>query len=102
MSPININTAPLEILAVLDEGMTDDLALRIEERRKVEPFEQAADLAKVPGLETIASRVALRVSVKGSVFRVVARATVGDTAKVVEAVARITSGATTILYWREY
>jgi general secretion pathway protein K len=102
ITPININTAPLELLAVLDDTMTDDLARRIDERRKSEPFAQAADLAKVPGLETIATKVALRVGVKGSVFRVVARGTVGATSRVVEAVARINNGATTILYWREY
>ncbi len=102
VTPVNINTASVELLAVLDDGMSDDLARRIDERRKSEPFAQAADLAKVPGLETIATKVALRISVKGSVFRVVARGTVGATSRVVEAVARINNGATTILYWREY
>jgi general secretion pathway protein K len=102
ISPININTAPLELLAVLDEGMSDDLARRIIERRTREPFAQAADLATVPGLETIANRLALRVGVKGSVFRVAARARVGDTVREVEAVARLDGGAETILYWREY
>jgi general secretion pathway protein K len=101
-APVNINTAPREILAVLDEEMTPDLAERIEARVKTEPLRQPADLAKVPGLETIANRLALRISVKGSVFRVVATARVGDVSRVVEAVARITGGTTSILYWREY
>lgn len=102
ISPININTAPKELLAVLDEAMTDVLAGRIDERRRTEPFTHPAELAKVPGLETIANRLALRIGVKGSVFRVVARATVGETVRVVEAVARVSGGAATILYWREY
>lgn len=102
ITPININTAPIELLAVLDEELSDDLARRIDERRKTEPFTRAADLARVPGMETIANRLALHVAVKGSVFRVMARATVGDTVKVVEAVARLTGGSASILYWREY
>lgn len=102
ITPVNINTAPPTLLASLDEEMSDALVQRVVDWRAEKPFARAADLASVPGMETITNRLALRIGVKGSVFRIVARATVGDTVKIVETVARLNGGAAPILYWREY
>lgn len=99
---ININTASRELLASLDERMTDELAGRIIAHRGKTPFTSATDLLKVPGMETIGQGLQFRVRVKGSVFRLVSEARVGETARIVEAVARIDGGQATVLYWREY
>lgn len=99
---ININTAPSEILEALDERMTKDLVERILIYRKEEPFAQPADLGKVPGMETIAIGLLGKITVKGSVYRIVSRATVGASVRLVESVVRIGSAAPSLLYWREY
>jgi len=101
-APVNINTAPPEILASLDDGLTDDLVLRITDRRKNEPFKTPADLVKVAGLEQIATRLQTRITTKGAVYRLMATAKIGETARTIEAVVRMGGGTPQFLYWREY
>lgn len=99
---ININTASRELLASLDERMTDELAGRIVEYRKRAPFKSTTELLKVAGMETIGQALQFRVRVKGAVFRVHSLAKVGETTRIIEAVARIEGSQATVLYWREY
>jgi len=103
-APININTASKEVLAVLDERMTDELALRILEYRKTTPFKQPADLAKVSGMESITPGLMTRVRTDGSVYRVRADAVVNGTTRTIETVVRFNGpgGVPVTLYWREY
>jgi general secretion pathway protein K len=101
-SLININTAPPEVLAVLDEDMTDTLVDRILEYRKTTPFKAASDIVKIPGMETIGQKLyGLTIGVKGTVYRIVSRATVNGTIRIVEALVRIDGLKPAILYWRE-
>lgn len=102
VAKININTAPKEVLAALSEHMTDDLVARVIDRRKTTPFKLAAELAQVPGFETIAAELSLSTSAKGAVYRIRSEAFVKETSRVVEAVVRITGMTSTVLYWREY
>lgn len=101
-SPVNINTAPREVLESLDDRISPDLAARIVEHRRLSPFRYPAELAQVPGLETIAPALLSRISTKGTVFRLRSDATVNGTTRTVEAVVRLTGGSSTILYWREF
>ncbi|MBI1922251.1 MAG: type II secretion system minor pseudopilin GspK [Geobacter sp.] len=99
---ININTASRELLASLDERMSDDLAGRIIDHRKRTPFKSTTELLKVAGMETIGLALQFRVRVKGAVFRIQSLAKVGETTRIIEAVARIDGSQVTVLYWREY
>ena len=101
-APVNINTAPPEVLASLDDDLSDDLVKRITDRRKNEPFKYPADLVKVAGLEQIATRLQTRITTKGAVYRLMATARIGETARTIEAVVRVGGGVPVFLYWREY
>lgn len=102
-APININTAPREVLLALDDRMTDSLADRILEYRKGTPFKSPAELARVSGMESIATGLQTLIRTRGSVFRLRSEATVNGTVRVIEAVVRLTGGVEPAkLYWREY
>jgi len=102
-APININTAPRELLLALDERMSETLADRIIERRKTTPFKNPAELAQVPGMQQIATALLTRISTKGSVYRIRSEGLVNGTTRTIEAVIRVSGGTTpAILYWREY
>jgi general secretion pathway protein K len=96
---INVNTAPKEIIGSLNDKMTDSLTSQVLDYRKTTPFQTPADLAKVAGMESIATGLTTSVTTPGGVYRIVSQATVGETVRVVEAVVR---GGSQILYWREY
>lgn len=102
-TPVNINTAAKELLASLEDKMSDDLVKQILDERKINPFKTPADLGnRVSGMTALSSTLAsdsiIMQQEKGSVFRFISQAQVGETVRVVEAVVR--SGQ--ILYWREY
>jgi general secretion pathway protein K len=100
-SKVNINTAPAELLAVLDEQMTDDLAGRIVEYRRQTPIKRPSEISKIPGMESIGIALQGKISVKGSVFRIQSRAQVRDTVRIIEAIVRVVDTQPTVLYWRE-
>lgn len=100
---ININTASREILAALDENMTDELVRRIMEYRKETPFKAKGDLAKVAGMDRVNTLLLNKnIMTKGNVFRLVATARIGETARTIEAVVRMDGTLPEFLYWREY
>jgi general secretion pathway protein K len=99
---ININTAPEKIIAALDDKMTDSLTSQVMDYRKTTPFQIPADLAKVAGMETIATGLTTSTTTIGTVYRIISRATVKETTRVIEAVVRVVGQQSTVLYWREY
>src|SRR5512137_2681877 len=101
LSRINVNTAPRQILAAIDENMNDELAGRILEYRKTSPIKSPAEVARISGLETIGIRLQGRISVKGDVYRIFSRATVNGTTRTIEALVRTDSSKPVVLYWRE-
>ena len=102
-APININTAPRELLLALDERMTASLADRILEHRKATPFKHPAELSQVAGMQQIAPALLTRISTKGTVYRIRSEGVVIGTTRSIEAVIRIVGSSTpSILYWREY
>jgi len=102
LSPVNINTAPKEVLATLDEGIDERMAERILEERRLKPFRFPGDLSRIPGAETLSQKLVGKVSVKGSLFRITSIARVKESARTVEAVIRLSSGAPEIISWQEY
>ncbi len=101
-APININTAPKDVIASLDERISDDLAERVLEHRRNTPFKNPAELAKVPGFESIATGLLTNISIKGNVYRLRAEGRVQDVSRVIETVVRLSGSEPQILYWREY
>lgn len=99
---ININTAPLPVLMALHDDMTEELARSVIERRRQKPFVSIGELATVPGMDRIANSPGMQLSVRGSTYRLVSRATVGDAVRIVEAVVGLDGMQPTYLYWREY
>ena len=100
ISQININTAPKEVVAALDDRIDDRMAERILEERRLKPFALLGELSRVDSQLSLA--LAGRVSVKGNVFRVASVARVKDTSRTVEAVLRLTGGKPDCLSWQEY
>lgn len=101
LSKVNVNAAPAEVLAVLHEGMNDDLAARIVEYRRTTAIRSPAEITRIAGMESIGIALQGKITVKGSVFRIQSRAEVRDTVRIVEAVVRFDGTQPTVLYWRE-
>ena len=101
-SKININTAPLEVIAALDSSIDDRMAEQILEQRRLKPFTQPGDLSRVSGGGTLSSALTGKISFKGSMFRLTSIAQVRDTARTVEAVVRLGGTAADTLSWREF
>jgi general secretion pathway protein K len=98
--PININTAPKELLAALDDKlMSGHVVDDIMEARKTKVFKTLSD---VPGLEGF-TQLQGKITFQGSVYRIHAEGKVRESVSVVEAVVtNINQPKPTVLYWREY
>ena len=101
-APINVNTAPKELLMALDERITDSQAEQILDYRKNTPFKDKAELVRVPGMEQIATGLQSRITAKSTLFRISAEVQVNGITRIVEAVVSFASGKPATLYWREY
>ena len=101
-SPVNINTAPKEVLMALDDGIDDRMAERILEERRLKPFNFLGDLSRIASGDTIANNLAGKASVQGKLFRITSVAQVKETARTVEAVVRMSGGSPEVLSWQEY
>ena len=104
-SKININTAPKEVIASLDDGIDDRAAESILERRRLAPYKSSGELSLVPGLDAgVVGRLSGSswLTVKGSLFRIKSVARVKDAGRTVEAVVRLGGGTPEFLSWQEY
>jgi general secretion pathway protein K len=99
-SLININTAPMEVIAALSARMDDSMAARIVEERQRMPFKTLGELSRIPGGAAISPEIASGATCKGTIFRVTSLARVKDSVRVVEAVVTLSDGE--ILTWQEY
>ena len=102
VSTVNINTAPKEILAALDDRIDDRTAELILEERRLQPFKSTGELSRVPGMDTVAPGLVGKISVKGNLFKITAVAKVKDSARTVEAVVRLSGRYPEFLSWQEY
>lgn len=102
VSQVNLNTAPKEVLSALDEGIDERIAERILEERRLKPFKNSGELSRIAGAEIISQRLAGKVSVKGSLFRITSVARVKETVRTLEVVVRMSGGTPEQLSWQEY
>lgn len=99
---VNINTAPVEVIMALADGVSRELAAKVIEYRARIPFADRSGIMKVPGFETIGFAMQDKITVQSRVFRIYSRATANKAVRVVEAVVRVNGGAGAgVLYWRE-
>lgn len=98
---ININTAPKEVLASLHDDMKrGEWVDKILEYRKTKVIK---NLAEVFGSDPLSQALAMKVSCKGSIYRIHAEGKVGESVSIAEAVVTDVDGMTPrVLYWREY
>jgi general secretion pathway protein K len=101
-STVNINTAPKEVLAALDDRIDSRLAERIVEERRLLPFKSTGELTRIPGMDTVATGLVGKISVKGNLFRIISVAKVKDSGRTVETVVRLSGGEPEFLSWQEY
>ncbi len=97
---ININTAPAEVIMVLDEDITESMAKALIEYRSDTPFVTTAAIRNVDGFSTISVGLQKKVTVRGEIFSVRSKAHVGESIKILEAVFEVKDDGKT-LYWRE-
>ena len=102
LSQVNINTASREVIAALDEGIDGRMVERILEERRLKAFQNPGELSRIPGGEAISQKLVGKVSVKGSLYRIISIAKVKETARKVEAVVRISGAGTETLSWQEF
>lgn len=97
---ININTAPMEVLASLSERLDDSMAKRIVEERRRQPFKTLGELSRISGGAAISQEIAASATCRGTIFRITSLARVKDSTRVVEAVVLLAEEE--ILAWQEY
>jgi type II secretory pathway component PulK len=99
---ININTASVTVLMMLDDMMTDELAGRIESYRSLEPFQKTSDIVKVAGFEgSLGQSLIGRIAVKASNFRVTSVAEQNRMKRIIECVMEKSAGGFKVRYWQE-
>lgn len=98
---ININTAEKPVLLSLSEDISEELAQRIIDYRKLIPFEETSRLQKVAGFDdlSIYGPISAAITVRGKYFHVRSSASSGGIKSIIEAV--IGTGKD-IKYWREF
>ncbi len=95
---ININSAQAPVLMSLSDDISRDMAQRVIERRKLEPFKNTGELSQVAGFEKLGMLLAPDITVASSAIRVTASAEREGLDRTVEGVLD-PSGK--ILFWRE-
>jgi general secretion pathway protein K len=100
LSQVNINTAPREVVAALDDRIDDRMVERILEERRLQPFKGPGDLSRVD--VQLSNTLSGKVSFLGKVFKVTSVARVKETARTVEAVVRPNDTPPGVLFWQEY
>ncbi len=95
---ININTAQAPVLMSLSDNISQDLAERVIERRKLEPFQNIGQLSQVAGFESLGMQLAPEITVSSSAISITASAEKDGLVRTVDGVMD-TSGK--ILFWRE-
>ena len=97
---VNLNGAEKPVLRSLHPEITDDLAARVIEYRRIKPFEQREDILKVAGFETTIGQALMgRIAVQGTSFAIRANAESDGIKRIIESVID-SSGS--VRYWKEY
>jgi general secretion pathway protein K len=98
-SKININAAPKEVIIALDDRISDSMAERVLEERRLHPFKLLSDLSNISGFSSIATGLVGFATTKGTIFKIISIARVKDSARTVEAVEDLNGNC---FSWQEY
>ena len=97
---ININGAEKPVLMCLSDDITDELAQRVIDYRKGNPFQFAGDLGQVHGFERDVGIPAGILTVKGRDFSIKSTASSDGVKRIIETVVDVEHDS--IQYWKEY
>ena len=98
---ININGAEKPVLRCLSDKITEELAQRVIDFRKNNPFQETSDLSKVAGFERDTGiPPGVVVAVKGENYSIKSAADSGGVKRIIETVLNVKNGE--IEYWKEY
>ncbi|HVN34862.1 MAG TPA: type II secretion system minor pseudopilin GspK [Casimicrobiaceae bacterium] len=98
-TPVNVNTAPPEVLATIVDGLDGDRLAALVADRAAKPFTSISDFrARLPKGASLASDST--VSVKSGYFYVTVEARQGETIARARALLRRSSGAPTAIAWQ--
>ncbi len=99
-SPVNVNTAPREVLAALFDNMDLATAERLVQQRRTQPFRNVAEIQRVLGRAAEGGVDAKRIDVKSDHFLITGRLRLDD--RVVEQRSLVQRKGTEVdLLWRE-
>lgn len=100
---ININGVEKPVLMCLSNDITDEIAQRVIDYRKITPFEEISQLQRVAGFNlTLYGPISSRITAKGKVFYLKSSAVSGGLKRIIETVLDTTSLQAVIIYWKEY
>jgi general secretion pathway protein K len=98
-TPVNVNTAPPEVLATIVDGLDGDRLAALVAARAAKPFASISDFrARLPKGASLSSESAL--SVKSGFFYVTVEARQGETIARARALLRRSAGAPTAIAWQ--
>jgi general secretion pathway protein K len=97
---ININGAEKPVLRCLSEKITDELAQRVIDFRKNNPFQAIGELDNVAGFGGGMDIPAGVITVKGEEFSIQSAADAGGVKRIIETVLNLENSS--IEYWKEY
>ena len=98
---ININGAAIPVLMSLSDDISADMAERIVRYREASPFAATGEISRVSGFDKLNMPLTY-MTVKGTVFRVLATAQTGNIKRIIESVIEIYGGSRIVMYWKEY
>lgn len=101
---ININGAEKPVLQCLSDEITEELAQRVIDYRKINPFEDITHLQqKVAGFTSmIYNPISSMITVQGTHFYIKSASSSGGVKRIIETVLKVSKSDTRIEYWKEY
>jgi len=97
---VNINTATPMALMVLDDSITEGMAMELVKARKEEAFSSPNQIAKVSGFDAVFPRIALLIAVTSDYYSVSSNAMFNESSKSVQAVYRRSMSGVKTLYYK--
>ncbi len=106
---ININTAPMPVLASISyENDSKEMTTLGSERsekilayREYTPFNASYDIIKVADMEGVGAKLIGNITVKSSCFNIVSTTSFRELKRVISSTVLLESGESRILYWKE-
>lgn len=99
---VNINSASVAVIMSIDERITPELAERIVQFRRLEPFKSPTELLKVSGFEGPLGQSMLgKVAVRLTKLRITSEAELNSIKRTIDCVVELRGSSQIVLYWSE-